>query len=407
MLVTEYVRNCNCNYERLHLEEKPQEKRYQYCILSRGGIKHLLPASLRYMDGEAYLYYDISSTQNVRQLFAQRTIKREWVKDFLWGIRQLHNELDRFLLEDRSVIWNPEQLFQDLEKNDFFFMYVPYYMEDTGLTELMDFLVERVDYEDEALVEFVYEMYEQVKQVGPEYLQKQIHEDWNRLERREQQEKEESEERQMVQEVCRSVVTQGKEALPEEETGTPRKSLRFFWEGRGKRRREKEDYRERLRQRLVGTEQLAVCEDTVYESPKPMKGKPLREKQALPVEERKEPAYEEAGNEEEYGKTIYIEESVARKEPALYKPDGELAAQLETLPFVIGKKKENVNLALNDYSVSRVHAKITREDGVYYIEDLNSTNGTFKNGLRLQPYEKRRLERNDELKFGKTEYVYR
>ena len=80
---------------------------------------------------------------------------------------------------------------------------------------------------------------------------------------------------------------------------------------------------------------------------------------------------------------------------------------LEKFPFVIGKKKENVDLVINDYSASRVHARITHEEGGYFIEDLNSTNGTFKNGLRLQPYEKRKLESGDELRFGKTEYVYR
>ena len=26
MLETEYVRNCNCNYERIRLEKKPEEK---------------------------------------------------------------------------------------------------------------------------------------------------------------------------------------------------------------------------------------------------------------------------------------------------------------------------------------------------------------------------------------------
>ena len=80
---------------------------------------------------------------------------------------------------------------------------------------------------------------------------------------------------------------------------------------------------------------------------------------------------------------------------------------LEKFPFVIGKKKEAVDLVLNDYSASRVHARIIREEGGTYIEDVNSTNGTFKNGLRLQPYEKRKLEVGDELRFGKTEYVYR
>lgn len=403
MFVAEYVRNCNCNYERIHLEEKPEDRRYQYCILSRGGIRYLLPASLRYIDGEAYLYYDISSTQNVRQLFAQRTIGREWIKDFLWGIRQMHNELDRFLMEDQCIIWSPEQIFQDLEKNDFFFLYVPYYKEENGLMELMEFLIERIDYEDEMLVEFVYAAYEQLKQVGADYLRKQIHEDWAVFERKEKQE--EMQERQMVQEVCEEVAALGKGNIQKElevkTQNVAKKSLWSFWEGRSKKKREKEDYREKLRQRLAGMEQFAVCEDTIYERTViPGMKKMFQEDTGAQV-------YADACMEEEYGKTIYIEESAVKEEPALYKTDGELAAKLDTLPFVIGKKKENVNLSINDYSVSRVHARITQEEGIYYIEDLNSTNGTFKNGLRLQPYEKRRLEKGDELKFGKTEYVYR
>lgn len=116
---------------------------------------------------------------------------------------------------------------------------------------------------------------------------------------------------------------------------------------------------------------------------------------------------EEVSFEEEFGKTIYIEENTKIKTAGLYKPDGELVVLLEKFPFVIGKKKEAVDLALNDYSASRVHARIIREEGGVYIEDVNSTNGTFKNGLRLQPYEKRKLEVGDELRFGKTEYVYR
>ena len=40
-------------------------------------------------------------------------------------------------------------IYQDLEKNDFSFLYIPYYQGETGLTELVDFMVERVAYEDE------------------------------------------------------------------------------------------------------------------------------------------------------------------------------------------------------------------------------------------------------------------
>jgi len=389
MLTTEYVRNCNCNYLRIHLENKPEEKRYQYCILNRGGIRHLLPGSLRYINGEAYLYYDISSTQNVGQLFETKTIRRSWMKDFLWGMKQMLGELDRFLLEEQCVLWNPELIFQDLEKNDFFFLYVPYYKEEVGLISFMNFLVERIDYEDEGLVDFVYAVYEQVRVNGQEYLRKHIHEAWEELERREAEEKS----------IAETTVEEKTPIYMEEQEETSKvlsvpekKGIGLWAAGRRRKQKQREDYRERMRDKLLGMKPLAVCEETVYE-------------ENIKVSPESQKVEEEYG--EEYGKTIYIEESPIRREPGLYKTDGELITMITEFPFVIGKKKEDVSLAINDYSVSRIHARITEEDGNYYIEDLNSTNGTYKNGLRLQPYEKRKLEKEDELKFGKTEYLYR
>ena len=98
MLQTEYIRSLNNNYERILLDKKPEEKRYQYCILSRGGIKGLLTCSLRYINGLAYLYYDISSKQNVTQIYDNRVINRKWMKDFFWSMKQIQLELARFLL---------------------------------------------------------------------------------------------------------------------------------------------------------------------------------------------------------------------------------------------------------------------------------------------------------------------
>ena len=89
---TEYVRNLHSNYVRLALEEKPEEKRYQYCILSRGGIKGLLPASLRYLDGDAYLYYDITSKQSLVQLHQKGNVSREWFLDFLASLKRLKRD---------------------------------------------------------------------------------------------------------------------------------------------------------------------------------------------------------------------------------------------------------------------------------------------------------------------------
>jgi len=56
-----------------------------------------------------------------------------------------------------------------------------------------------------------------------------------------------------------------------------------------------------------------------------------------------------------------------------------------------------------DAKVSRRHAKIVRNNGAYYIEDLGSTNGTYVNrGRRLLPGSPQLLGDGDEVIVGKT-----
>ena len=53
--------------------------------------------------------------------------------------------------------------------------------------------------------------------------------------------------------------------------------------------------------------------------------------------------------------------------------------------------------------VSRRHARITLNDGVYLLEDLGSTNGTFINrGKRLPKGTRQPLRDGDEIIVGKT-----
>ena len=39
-------------------------------------------------------------------------------------------------------------------------------------------------------------------------------------------------------------------------------------------------------------------------------------------------------------------------------------------------------------------------------EDLNSTNGTFKNGVRLKPYEQKKLSKGDEIKLATKKLIF-
>ena len=65
----------------------------------------------------------------------------------------------------------------------------------------------------------------------------------------------------------------------------------------------------------------------------------------------------------------------------------------ESLPLTIGRDPENL-LVIDHTAISRFHCRITCEEGEYFIQDLDSTNGTYLNGRRI---EKAPLSPGDEL----------
>ena len=61
-------------------------------------------------------------------------------------------------------------------------------------------------------------------------------------------------------------------------------------------------------------------------------------------------------------------------------------------------------IVLSDHGVSKRHAKITRKDDGFYIEDLHSTNGTIVGNRDLT--ETRRLECDELIEIGDTQLVF-
>lgn len=72
---------------------------------------------------------------------------------------------------------------------------------------------------------------------------------------------------------------------------------------------------------------------------------------------------------------------------------------------IIGKSRRT-NLQIEKETISQVHAKIEYLDGVYYIEDLNSTNGTFINDRILNYKERKVLNPEDEICFADVKYRF-
>lgn len=80
-------------------------------------------------------------------------------------------------------------------------------------------------------------------------------------------------------------------------------------------------------------------------------------------------------------------------------PETDKAYKIEKDEFVIGRELIN-DLIVSDPEISRRHARIFKKNGQYFLEDLNSTNGTFHSGKRIgKPVQ---LKNEDLINLGKS-----
>jgi pSer/pThr/pTyr-binding forkhead associated (FHA) protein len=78
------------------------------------------------------------------------------------------------------------------------------------------------------------------------------------------------------------------------------------------------------------------------------------------------------------------------------------AFQLDRERTTIGRSPE-CDVFLDDVTVSRRHAVVTRTESTFTIEDQGSLNGTFVNRRRIETGD---LEDDDELQIGKYRLVF-
>jgi len=75
---------------------------------------------------------------------------------------------------------------------------------------------------------------------------------------------------------------------------------------------------------------------------------------------------------------------------------------LEKTAITIGREPKN-DIVIDNLAVSRFHTKITQQGNNYFVEDLQSGNGTFLNEQRI---EKEILKHNDAITVGKHTLVF-
>ncbi|MCM1386854.1 MAG: FHA domain-containing protein [Bacillus sp. (in: Bacteria)] len=465
MLEAKYYKDYNHNYLILKCENAEAKEHYQYHMLASDKIERVLKCSVRNINGAAYFYYDISSKVTLKNYYQGKKMTYEQVRDFFAQMDGIYQGMERFFMEERGLLMQPDSIYYDFTAGQYFGLYYPGENIDTEnpYEELMDFLINHIDTENQKLVDIVYKIYElsgeqffswaqtvrMFENTGEDMDVSAIVAD-NVLEKESEmiapsaymEEKDtiegEQERYSAYHRVGDAPKRTGKgtmfypvfaaaalcgivgtlwvylhyELSPEEMTivvcclGVMGLCLVFSLIQTvlsGRKTREKEEGDRELIQDIEDEfrEERAVSLQNVLDKNMDMavaKGSPIKQPQT--AENRQTP---------DYGETVFIDTKRQKMEYKLYALDKKNKKHIELtqFPFTIGKMAGCVDCVLADDSISRLHARIERRDEKVLLTDMNSMNGTYKNGLRMEPSETVEIEPGDEIRFGKLNYCYR
>lgn len=448
-----YVKDFRHNFLVI-LGSEYQEDNYQCRMITENRIKGLLPCRRKHINGEMLLYYEISSKQNLKSIFENKRITMKHLQQIFLQLKLAWNGLSRFLLNESSLVLKPEYIFGDIEAEEISFLYYPYEPEENYLKSLLEYLVDKVDNDDREAVEAVYKLFELVEneQFVLDELLQWFDRDYGVSNKTEKAPEEEDRNRlygESEAETCSRLYGESEEA------GKFSDGIVLTQESRkyeGNRNCEKNRVQHRLP--LIGllfgaltggilfyiyqnyhmeTEWLryffiaAVGNGAVFAgsglwlfylkwfSGRGQFGGHLpdiweREKDSGKEVYQNTEVYENMQPKEEQlcGNTVFIPwtESCENK---LYGEGRENKnhIDLKVLPLTVGKLAGCVDMVIADKSISRKHARFEKKGNRIYMTDLNSTNGSFKNGLRLAPNTSEVLEPGDEIRLGKLKFIYR
>lgn len=355
---------------------------FQLKMIIKNDIKGLLRCKERLVNGEGMICYEITSKQPLSNIWKNRLIKYDDVKKLFQALRKVIDDIHKYILYSEDLILSPEFIFYDLDAEDYYFLYHPFREGDTeGLFELFNFLTENLDNDDNEAVETVYRAFNMVQnsQCSVETVLDGIIKDIDMFD-----ENSEDNDTPIPDENPDYDESSDEDSYLED---VHNKSFfvriwEFFFGEKDTENKNKScsGYRERKEGKTFGKQNHYTEDDEYY-------GREDDEKDDVTVFI----PWNENSENKLYG--------VGR--------NNKNHIDLGRLPITVGKLSSAVDISIQDNSLSRMHVRFFKEGGRISMTDLNSTNGTFKNGMRLRPNETVIIEPGDEIGIGKLKFMYR
>ena len=436
-----YVQDGGRNY----LKSEPVgEVDYIVGMFAHNDIPAFVPVSFKSLNLENYFCYNMNGLIPINQSFEMNKLTADRIEAFLRSIIKAAKSMEEFLLPFDRLITDEAYIYESLGKKDEFHWIYGIESGNCTFTGLFERLLDRVDYKDDSAVKMIYSLYQAAKEsegmqrVSTGGSLQRIREKAEEilsaphmsLDMRARELIRAENERNSIKRLKGIEAGTGDKTCSKEIEGADSMARRYRAEAESKKARSQrvdlEDTPKAKTSLFKKRQKEEKSDKTMFVKSKLKKvwdylnadigSKPAKlvELQAVGeneisynVREVRQPKPESEGDVSEA--TTLLTGAMISNGIYCLKPEdtNEDNILLTEFPFFIGKSGDKTHHTIEDSTVSRFHARIDREEEELWLTDLNSTNGTFLNGIRLMPFGRMRVNKGDSIVISRKRYEFK
>ena len=422
-----YERNLTGSYMKIPASH---DAAFDEKMMLRKKLPGLLPVEKCYVDGGGQYWYNISGRQSLDTYCHVKALGIDFIEKIIVSICSEIEILEWNLLNADRLLLDPEFIFITNSNQEIIFTVYPGAKESISkeFQQLMEFLLTKIDHKDAMAVQTAYAIYEKTLDDGYSIIDIRdlITENRNAMARD-------------TGKTGKKVMETGKSEnrIPDNRKPANIKSENTKTDN-AKAESTKASIWDKAKLAFFGEEKAAGTSDSASGSYQQMKniwkewkeklkqnssGRTREEKQRIQIVYPQEVYPGEVCPEEacqERQRYQWEEKGSAAINPTIclsdYRehPEGLLLYEgfenFENIKLHKGTEKlgqgEGVDIVIPKNTISHFHAQIECREEEYYLEDLNSTNGTYINDVALSYKEKRKLCCNDIIRFADVKYRF-